>query len=70
MVTFLPAAAEAFMVQARRGLPSMRMVQQPHWPMGSQPFLGEMMSKSSRRRARSVRESAAGIVAGRLLRVN
>lgn len=31
------------------GLPSMRTVQQPHWPIGSQPFLGDMTFSSSRR---------------------
>ncbi len=33
-------------------LPSSRTVQQPHWPEGAQPSLGEVTSSSSRRAAR------------------
>ena len=31
------------MVHERRGLPSTSTVQQPHWPCGRQPFLGDVM---------------------------
>ena len=32
-------------------LPSIMMVQQPHWPVGEHPSLGEVMSNSSRKAA-------------------
>jgi hypothetical protein len=48
VVTVLPATRSRVRLQLTTGLPSIRTVQQPHWPDGEQPSLGLVTSSSSR----------------------
>ena len=48
VVIALPAAFSSDSWQLTTALPSTSTVQQPHWPDGEQPSLGEVMSSSSR----------------------
>ena len=59
VVTDLPAACWGFIVQERRGLPSISRMQQPQDACGSQPFFNEVQPKSSRRMLRSERSSSS-----------
>ena len=48
VVIDLPAAFSSEIWQLTDALPSISTVQQPHWPDGEQPSLGEVTSSSSR----------------------
>ena len=61
VVTARPATRRAGVTHATRGCPSTRTVQQPHWPCGLQPSLGEW-SPSRSRSTSSSEAPSSGIV--------
>ena len=54
VVTPRPATRRTGVTQETRGEPSTHTVQQPHWPWGLQPSLGDRHPSCSRRASRSV----------------
>src|SRR5208282_538749 len=70
VVTVLPATDLALTTQDSTTLPSTITAQQPHCPMGWQPFLGETMSNLSRRRLSNISSSSISDDTGLPLSVN
>ena len=51
VTTSVPTERSSEVWQATRARPSTSTAQQPHWPLGEHPSLGDMIPSSSRRAA-------------------
>jgi len=65
-----PCSLGIFITHESRGWPSTRTVQQPQCPCGSQPLLGEVIPKSSRRTLSSDRCGSVVTLTGAPFKMN